>query len=504
MSKSSATGVPPVSTPSESDASPSAAEGHNPRRWWLLAIVALAQLTVVLDGTIVNIALPHAQTDLGMSDGDRTWVVTLYALVFGALLLLGGRIADYWGRKRSFIVGMAGFAVASALGGMAQSTWELLAARGLQGLFAALLAPASLALLTVNFPGGKDRIKAFSVYGAIAGGGAAVGLVLGGVLTEYTSWRWCLLVNVPIAIVAIVAAIPVIKESKAHGNTRYDVPGAILVALGLGSLVFGFAQAENGWSAWQVLVFIPLGVVLLALFVLVESRSNHPLLPLRILADKVRGGAFITGTLTGAALLGGLLFLTFHLQIVLGFSPLESGLASLPMTVMIIVGATTLSKFLPRVGVRIPMTVGPMVVAAGLLYLSRITVGGSYAVEVLPGLLLMGLGLAMIFVPLQNVALAGIDAHDAGAASAAVTAVQQIGGSIGSAVFTVLYTSAVAASLAGGDGTPVAQLQAFVDGYQAAFFWAAVGVFLAAPVAFFMVRPKTSDLLGNETVVHLG
>jgi hypothetical protein len=286
-----------------------------------------------------------------------------------------------------------------------------------------------------------------------------VGLVLGGVLTEYASWRWCLLVNVPIAIVAIAAAVPIIKESKAHGNTRYDVPGAILVALGLGSLVFGFAQAENGWSSWQVLVFIPLGVLMLALFVLVESRSNHPLLPLRILADKVRGGAFITGTLTGAALLGGLLFLTFHLQIVLGFSPLESGLASLPMTV------------------------GPVAVAAGLLYLSRITVGGSYAVEVLPGLLLMGLGLAMIFVPLQNVDFAGIDAHDAGAASAAVTAVQQIGGSIGSAVFTVLYTSAVAASLAGGDGTPVAQLQAFVDGYQAAFFWAAVGVFLAAPVA---------------------
>jgi len=504
MSQSSATGVSPVSTPSSPDSSSLDAPAHHPRRWWLLAIVALAQLTVVLDGTIVNIALPHAQGDLGMSDGDRTWVVTLYALVFGALLLLGGRIADYWGRKRSFIVGMGGFAIASVLGGIAQSTWELLAARGLQGLFAALLAPASLALLTVNFPSGKDRIKAFSVYGAIAGGGAAVGLVLGGVLTEYASWRWCLLVNVPIAIVAISAAIPIITESKAHGNTRYDVPGAILVALGLGSLVFGFAQAENGWSSWQVLVFLPLGVVLLALFVLVEGRSNHPLLPLRILANKVRGGAFITGTLTGAALLGGLLFLTFHLQIVLGFSPLQSGLASLPMTAMIIVGATTLSKFLPRVGVRIPMTVGPIVVAAGLLYLSRITVDGSYVVEVLPGLILMGLGLAMIFVPLQNVALSGIDAHDAGAASAAVTAVQQIGGSIGSAVFTVLYTSAVASSLAAGDGTPIAQLEAFVDGYQAAFFWAAVGVFLASPVSFFMVRPKKQDLLGTEPAMHLG
>ena len=507
MSQSSPTGAVPVSTPSSPESpapSSPAAEALNPRRWWLLAIVALAQLTVVLDGTIVNIALPHAQIDLGMSDGDRTWVVTLYSLVFGALLLLGGRIADFWGRKRSFIVGMAGFALASALGGVAQSTWELLAARGLQGLFAALLAPAALALLTVNFPSGTDRIKAFSVYGAIAGGGAAVGLLLGGVLTEYVDWRWCLLVNVPIAIVAIIAAVPIVGESKAHGNTRYDVPGAILVALGLGSLVFGFAQAENGWTSWQVLTFIPLGLVLLALFVLVESRSNHPLLPLRILADKVRGGAFITGMFSGAALLGGLLFLTFHLQIVLGFSPLQSGLASLPMTATIIVGAATLSKFLPRVGVRIPMTVGPLVAAGGLFYLAQITVDGSYAVQVLPGLILLGLGLAMIFVPLQNVALAGIDPHDAGAASAAVTAVQQIGGSIGAALFTAFYTAAVTASLAGSDGGPLAQLDALVDGYQTAFLWAALVMFLAAPVSFFLVRPRPEDLVGSESAVHMG
>ena len=476
----------------------------NPRRWWLLAIVALAQLTVVLDGTIVNIALPQAQTALGMSDGDRTWVVTLYSLVFGALLLLGGRIADFWGRKRAFIVGMAGFAIASALGGAALSTWELLAARGLQGLFAALLAPASLALLTVNFPGGKDRIKAFAVYGAIAGGGAAVGLILGGVLTEYASWRWCLYVNVPIAIVAIATAIPVIRESKAHGNTRYDMPGAILVALGLGSLVFGFAQAENGWGTWPVLVCLPVGLVLLGLFVWVESRSNHPLLPLRIMASRVRGGAFLTALLSGAALLGGLLFLTLYLQIVLGYTPIQSGLAALPMTATIMIGAGMLSKFLARTGVRIPMTVGPIVGAAGLLWLTGITVGGNYALAVLPGLILLGVGLAMIFVPLQNVALSGIAEHDAGAASAAVTAMQQIGGSLGTALFTALYTAAVTGYLVGKVPSQAVQFGALVSGYQSAFLWAAIIMFAAAPIAFFLVRPSKEDLLGSEPAVHLG
>ncbi len=507
MSTPSMSTDPPRTVPVSLAAAASASTGEtaaNPRRWWLLAIVALAQLTVVLDGTIVNIALPQAQTALGMSDGDRTWVVTLYSLVFGALLLLGGRIADFWGRKRSFIVGMAGFAIASALGGAAQNTWELLAARGLQGLFAALLAPASLALLTVNFPGGKDRIKAFAVYGAIAGGGAAVGLILGGMLTEYASWRWCLYVNVPIAVVAIAAAIPVIRESKAHGNTKYDVPGAILVALGLGSLVFGFAQAENGWGSWPVLVCLPLGLVLLALFVVVESRSNHPLLPLRIMINKVRGGAFLTALLSGAAMLGALLFLTLYFQIVLGYTPIQSGLASLPMTATIMVGAGVLSKYLANTGVRIPMTVGPIVGASGLLWLTQITVGGNYALEVLPGLILLGAGMAMIFVPLQNVALSGIADHDAGAASAAVTAMQQIGGSLGTALFTALYTAAVSSYLIGKVPSQAAQFGALVSGYQSAFLWAAVIIFAAAPIAFFLVRPRKEDLLGTGSAAHVG
>jgi EmrB/QacA subfamily drug resistance transporter len=485
-------------------ASPAAQAAAPTHRWWLLAVLALAQLMVVLDGTIVNIALPDAQADLGMSDGDRTWVVTIYALAFGSLLLLGGRIADYWGRKRSFLVGMVGFAVASAIGGIAVNTEMLLAARGLQGIFAALLAPASLSILTITFPGGKERIKAFAVYGAIGGGGAAVGLVLGGVLTEFASWHWCLLVNVPIALVAIVGALVFMRESRAHGNTRYDLPGTVLVVAGLASLVLGFSRAEEGWARVDTIGFLAAGVVLLAAFVLVESRVSNPLLPLRVILDKARGGAFLVATLTGAALLGGLLFLTFYFQIVLGFSPLQAGLASLPMTATIMICATLLSQVLPKVGVRIPMTVGPLIAAAGLFYLSFVTVEGNYVLEVLPGVILLGIGLASIFVPLQNVALAGIDEHDAGVASAAVSATQQIGGSIGTALFTALYTAAVTSYIESNPPSASVQLEALVDGYSVAFLWAALLIALAAPISFFLIRPSKDDLLKNADVVHMG
>ncbi|WP_083941666.1 MFS transporter [Sanguibacter suarezii] len=494
------TSAAPLSPTETIDHPPEHASAH-PRRWWLLAVISLTQLMVVLDGTIVNIALPAAQLDLGMSDGDRTWVVTIYALAFGSLLLLGGRIADYWGRKRTFMTGMIGFAIASGIGGFATSTEMLLAARGLQGAFAALLAPAALAILTITFPSGKDRIKAFAVFGAIAGGGAAIGLVLGGVLTEYVSWHWCLLVNIPIAAVAVIAGFPLIRESRAHGDTRYDIPGAVLVVAGLGSLVYGFAQAENGWGRPQTLVFLALGVVLLLAFVRVESRSNHPLLPLRVLAHKARGGAFLVATLTGAALLGGLLFLTFYFQIVLGYSPVIAGVASLPMTVTIMICAPLLSKVLPQVGVRLPMTVGPIIAAAGLFYMAAfVTVEGNFAAQVLPGVVLLGIGLACLFVPLQNVALSGVDEHDAGVASAAVSSAQQIGGSIGTALITAFYAAAVTTSVTSGS----AQMEALVDGYSVAFVWAGALILCAAPISFFLISMSKKDLLDAPDVVHVG
>ncbi len=474
---------------------------HPANRWLVLAIVALAQLTVVLDGTIVNIALPQAQAELGMSDSDRSWVVTLYALTFGALLLLGGRIADFWGRKRSFLVGMGGFALASALGGIATTGEMLLVARGLQGAFAALLAPAALAILSVTFTGGRDRVRAFAVYGTIAGGGAAVGLLLGGVLTEYFSWHWCLLVNVPIAVVAIAAGLPVLRESRAEGSTRYDVPGALLVSSGLAAVVYGFSRAEAGWVRLDTLGFLAVGTVLLALFVLVEARSAHPLLPLRIITNPARAGAYLASIAVGAALLGALLYLTLYFQLVLGMSPLVSGLASLPMTAAIIVSAGVVSKLLPTVGPRLLMTVGPLVAGAGLLLMSRITVGGSYVLDVLPAQILLGVGLALIFVPLQNVALLGIAPRDAGVASAAVTATQQIGGSIGTAVFTALYAAGAGTGAAGGS---TGGLQSLVDGYSVVFLAAAVALAVAAPIAWFMIRVARDEFTTSGEAVHLG
>ncbi|MEP6561791.1 MAG: MFS transporter, partial [Nakamurella sp.] len=275
----------------------------DPKRWLALGVIAISQLMVILDATIVNIALPQAQAALQISDANRQWMVTAYALPFGALLLLGGRIADYVGRKRILIIALSGFALASAVGGFAQAGWELFIARAFQGAFAAMLAPAALSLVTVTFSAAKERAKAFAVFGAIAGGGAAVGLLLGGILTEYASWRWCLFVNIPIAIIAVLLAVPVLRESKVHGSTHYDIPGAVLATAGLGSLVWACTQpAEHGWGSPNTLVWLAVAVVLLVGFVLVELRSSAPLLPMRIVENRNRAGAYVVGLLVGAGL----------------------------------------------------------------------------------------------------------------------------------------------------------------------------------------------------------
>ncbi|KRA25554.1 Puromycin resistance protein pur8 [Microbacterium sp. Root61] len=461
-------------------------------RWWALFVLSLTQLVVVLDGTIVNIALPQAQADLGLTDGQRQWVITAYALAFGALLLLGGRIADYWGRKRTFMVGMIGFGLASVYGGLAQNGIELIIARGLQGAFAAMLAPAALALLTVTFPSGRDRNTAFAVFGTIAGAGAAVGLLLGGVLTEFADWRWCLLVNVFFVIVGVIGALLFLTESKAEGDNKYDLVGAVVVILGLGSLVYGFSLAEAGWGRLDTVGFLVLGVILLALFVWIESRVAQPLLPLRIVADKVRGGAFLIQAVAGSVMIGATLYLTLHLQIVMQMSALMSGLASLPLTAAIMIVAPFATKLLPRIGPRPLLIAGPLFVSVALLYLSRITADGSYAVQVLPGLIVMGVGMAMIFVPLQNLALAGVAPHDAGAASATANSAMQIGGSIGLSVFTAVYISAV------GEASPT-DLAALADGYGATFVVAAIGMVVASGIAIGLIRGDKSVLLPDSS-----
>ncbi|PPF76598.1 MFS transporter [Subtercola sp. Z020] len=472
-------------------------------KWLSLAVLALTQLVVVLDATIVTIALPEAQAELGLSDLERQWVVTAYVLVFGALLLLGGRIADYWGRKRAFLVGLLGFGIASAFGGVAQNGTELIIARGFQGLFAALLAPAALALLTVTFASGKDRTTAFAVFGIIGGSGAAVGLILGGVLTEFSSWRWCLLVNVVFVVIGFVGAIFYLRESRAEGENRLDIGGAITVTLGLGSVVYGFSLAENGWGSPDTIGFLALGAGLLVLFAVIESRVAQPLLPLRVVVDRVRGGAFLIQVIVGSVLIGSTLYLTFHFQIVLGMTPLVAGLANVAMTVVILAVVPVLTKLLPKIGPRLLMIVGPLVSAAGLFYLSGITAGGNYFTEVLPALVLLGIGLAMIFVTLQNLALTGVAPHDAGAASATVNACLQIGGSIGLSVFTAIYAGAELGAI--DDGVPM--LSAFTDGYSAVFISSAVAMVIAALIAVFFIRGAKSDLLpqGEQAaMVHMG
>jgi EmrB/QacA subfamily drug resistance transporter len=461
----------------------------DPRRWWALVVIAGAQLMVVLDATVVNIALPQAQHALHVSDADRQWVVTAYSIVFGGLLLLGGRIADYWGRKRTFVTGIVGFALASALGGLAQNGQMLFAARALQGAFGALLAPASLALLTVMFTEARERARAFGVYGAIAGGGSGVGLVLGGVLTEYANWRWCLLVNVPVGILAIVAAVPLVRESKAHGDTRYDIPGAVLVTAGLTALVYGFAHAStDGWGNAVTIGFIAGALVLLAGFVVVELFSSNPLLPMRILFHRTRGGAYLSSLLAGAGFLGAMLFLTYYLQVVLRYKPLTAGLASLPLTAGVLLTAGIASALLPRVGGTVLMATGALVAAGGMLYLAQVGVATPYATYVLPAELILGAGLGLIFVPLGNVGLVGVGDHDAGAASAVINASQQVGASLGTALLNTIATTATTSYLVSHAPSPLTQVEGLVHGFGTAFTWGAAFLAAAALVVLVLVR----------------
>ena len=480
---------------------PTIAEAEpDPRRWWALAVIAIAQLMVVLDASIVTIALPSAQHALGISDANRQWVVTAYTLAFGGLLLLGGRIADYTGRKRIFIVGLIGFAAASGLGGAAQSSGALFGARALQGIFAALLAPAALSLISVTFTDPKERARAFGVYGGISGGGAAIGLILGGLLTEYVSWRWCLFVNIPIAIVTAIAALRSVKESKAHGNTKYDIPGAVLVSGGLVALVYGFTEAAkpgSGWTAGSTLSWLIGAVVLLVSFVVWESRSQHPLLPLRIVLDRNRAGSYASSLLIGAGLFAMFLFLAYYMQQNLGYSALKSGFAFLPFSAGIIVSAGLASSLLPRVGPKPLLTVGGVLATLGLLYLTTITDTTSWKAHVLPAEILISFGIGLFFVTTSSLALTRISEHDAGVASAMLNTTQQIGGALGTALLNTLFASAVTGYVTDhvGHGT-AAQLHtlASIHGYHVAFTVGAGFIALATVLVTLLVNADSSEL----------
>lgn len=413
------------------------------RRWLVLVVIAIAQLMIVVDASIVNIALPSAQRALHITNANRQWVVTAYTLSFGSLLLLGGRIADFAGRKRMLMVGLVGFATASAVGGLAPDAGLLFTARAIQGGFAAVMAPAALSLLSVTFTDPKERAKAFGVYGSIAGGGLAIGLILGGVLTQYASWRWCLLVNTPIAVLAATAGAKLISESRAQGDTRYDIWGALSSTAGLVALVYGVTRANtSGWSSALVIGLLITSAALLGVFVLIEKNSSNPLLPMRVITERNRAGAFLTSLLVGVGLFGMFLFLTYYLQGTLGYSALETGFAFLPFSAGVVTSAAMASVLLPRLPPRWLMSAGLVLAGGGMLWFTRIGVHTAYATHVLPAEIVMSLGLGLVFVPISNTALLGVAAHDSGVASAMINTTQQVGGSIGTALLNTIALTA--------------------------------------------------------------
>ncbi len=474
------------------------------RRWLILAVVCLGQLMVVLDATVVNIALPTAQRDLAFNNADRQWVVTGYSLAFGGLLLLGGRLCDLFGRKRMLIIGMVGFAAASALGGAATGFGLLLVGRAIQGAFGALLAPAALSTLTVTFTNPAERGKAFGVFGAIAGAGGAVGLLLGGILTEYLSWRWCLYVNVVFAVIAVIAALRLLPRDPRESGGHVDIPGTVLVVAGLVGIVYGLAEAETkGWGAPLTIGLLVGGAVLLVAFAAVERRAAHPLLPLRIVLDRFRGGSYLAIGLSAIGMFAIFLFLTYYLEEILRYSPVVTGVAFLPLIAALIVSSTSSSALLmPRVGPRILIPTGLIVAAGGLVILAaNLGVNTSYAAVILPGLILTGLGLGLVFASAMNAATYGADPADAGVASAMVNTCQQIGGSIGTALLNTIAASALSSYLVTHGTSPLAAANAAVHSYVVAF-WVAAAIFAAsAVVCGFVLRPGVLTLQESEDAV---
>lgn len=483
-------------------------------RWAVLALLGTAQLMVVLDSTIVNIALPSAQKALHFSTADREWIVTAYALAFGSLLLLGGKLGDLFGRKWTFIVGLSGFALVSAIGGLAQNFETLVSARAFQGMFGALLAPSALGLLTVTFAGSPDRPKAFGIFGAIAGGGASVGLVLGGALTQFFSWRWCLYVNLVIAVPTAFFALRLLVNHRDPEPAHIDVPGLLTSSAGLFALVYGFSNAETqSWTATATIVALVASPVLLTAFVFIESRARHPLLPLQIVRNRSRGGAYIAVLLASAGVFGVFFFLTYYMQLTLRFSPLTAGLAFLPLTgLLVATSVTAQTSVLPRTGAKPLVMTGMTLGAVAMILFTRLTPGGTYATQVLPGLLVIGMGMGCIFAPAIGTATLGVEVHETGVASALVNTSQQVGGAVGLALLSTVSASAVAEYARSHSGESGLAGAATVHGYTTGFWWAA-GIFASGFVLSLVILPwkagarectlRTAFLRGIAYALHL-
>jgi EmrB/QacA subfamily drug resistance transporter len=458
-------------------------------RWVALAFVAVAQLMIALDATIVSIALPAAQAALRFSDADRQWVITAYTLAFGGLLLLGGRVADNLGRKRAFLFGLVGFALASGIAGAAPTFGVLVAARAAQGVFAAVLAPTALSLIAVSFTEPKERATAFAVYGSIAGSGAVVGFLLGGALAEYLSWRWCLYVNLPIALVALLGGWLVLTDTPNRSRPKFDLPGAVLATAGLTALVYACTEAVSaGWTSPRVVGLASASLLLIALFVIRETRTPNPLLPMRIVLNRIRGGAYVTVALTIAGMFGAFLFITYYLQVVLHYSPLQAGLAFLPMTVASQAGSWLIaSRLMPHVPPRALMAPGALVAAAGMTLLTFLQVDTGYMTGVLPAEILLGLGVACVMVPAFSTATQRVDPREAGVASATVNTAQQVGGSLGIAVLNAIAASTTA-------GYAGSQAAALVHGYSIAAGWGTAILALGAVAAVVLINAQRPSL----------
>lgn len=477
-------------------------QSHHARRWLVLGVIGIAQLMVVLDSTIVNIALPSAQQDLGFADSDRQWIVTAYALAFGSLLLLSGRIGDIFGRKWTFISGLIGFAVASAIGGAAPDFAVLVSARALQGVFGALLAPSALSLLATTFTNPVERRKAFAIFGAIAGGGGAVGLLLGGALTSSLSWRWCLYVNLVFAVVAVIGGLLLLTNPHRGQRPRLDIPGTVLASAGLFGIVFGLSDAQtDSWSSPVTLVSLAAGVVLLVAFVQVQRTVRNPLLPLRVVLDRNRGGAYLAVGLSAIAIFGVFLFLTYFLQTIVGYSPVRTGVAFLPLPAMIVMTSTLANiVLLPRLGPRRLITAGLLLGFVGLALLTRLEPGSGYATHVLPSLITMGMGFGCIFGPAISTATSGVAFADAGVASAMVNTMQQVGGSIGTALLSTVAAQGTSRYLRG-HSTGAAPGRSVLDdaathGYTLAFGASAAIFLVAAVVCFSLIRNQVATAVG--------
>jgi EmrB/QacA subfamily drug resistance transporter len=462
------------------------ATAADPRRWLILAVIAVAQFMVVLDLTVMNLALPSAQHALNFTTADRQWVVTAYALSFGSLLLFCGRLADLIGRKATFLTGLAGFAAASAVGGASDSFSMLVTARASQGVFAALLAPSALSLLATTFKDQRERAKAFGVYGAVAAAGGGLGLLLGGALTTYLSWRWCMYINLVFAAIAIIGGVLLVGRQQKTPGGRLDVPGVVAVSGGMFCLVYGFSNAaSHSWRTSSTWSFLVVGVALLIVFAAWQSRTAHPLLPPRVVLDRNRAGAYLTILISGAGTFGVFLFLVYYMQETLGYSAISSGLAMLPIVLLSGTMANLGNiKLMPRFGPKPMVIAGMLLNAAGMVWLTRIDAHSGYASALLGPLIVTGAGMGLIFGMAAATGTFGVAPRDAGVASASINTGQQLGGSIGTALLNTIAASATASYLADhphGRPTPQLVQLATVHSYTTVFWWCA-GIFAAGAV----------------------